>query len=138
MSKLFNVSRRTLHFWASGKRLNSFNEEQLNLILNTLEYINRGSANLNRNLLLMPVNDATTTPFDLLIAGKYQEVKNILGQGNVFPKPELTPLSKDASDLRKPISPENLVDALQEPIHKEVGRSRTARSLRSRQNNSEQ
>lgn len=131
LAKLFNVSRRTLHFWASGKRLNSFNEEQLNLLLDTIRYIDRGSASLNRNLLLMPIKDGKS-PFDFLIAGKYQEVKNILGSGNVPQKPKLNPLSEEALKLRRPLSPEILIDALQEPIHRGVGRSRPAKSVRSR------
>jgi DNA-binding transcriptional regulator YiaG len=135
LAKLFNVSRRTLHFWASGKRLNSFNEEQLNLLLDTIRYIDRGSASLNRNLFLMPFRDGTV-PFNLLIAGKYREVKNLLGSGNVPQRPKLNPLSEDAIKSRTPISPENLVDALQEPIHREVGRSRPVRSVRSRRKNS--
>jgi DNA-binding transcriptional regulator YiaG len=135
LAKLFNVSRRALHFWASGKRLNSFNEEQLNLLLDTIRYIDRGSASLNRNLLLMPFRDGTV-PFDSLIAGKYQDVKNILGSGSAPQKPKLNPLSEDTLKLRRPLSPENLVDALQEPIHREVGRSRPAKSVRSRKNSS--
>ncbi len=135
LAKLFNVSRRTLHFWASGKRLNSFNEEQLNLLLDTIRYIDRGSASLNRNLLLMPLRDGIV-PFNLLVVGKYQEVKNLLGSGNAPQKPKLNPLSEDAVKSRTPISPENLVDALQEPIHREVGRSRPVRSVRSRRKNS--
>lgn len=38
----------------------------------------------------------------------------------------MKPLSKEAQEARKPIPPEYLVDALQDPIHKEVGRSRAA------------
>lgn len=135
LSKLFNVSRRTLHFWASGKRLNSFNEKQLNLLLDTIQYIDRGSASLNRNVLLMPLEDGTL-PFDLLVAGKFKKVKNILRSGNTPQRSKLNPLSEDALNSRKPISPENLVDALQEPIHRKVGRSRPAKSVRSRKNSS--
>lgn len=36
----------------------------------------------------------------------------------------MKPLSKEAQEARRPIPPEYLVDALQDPIHKEVGRSR--------------
>ncbi|MGB5596415.1 MAG: XRE family transcriptional regulator [Crocosphaera sp.] len=138
LAKLFNVSRRTLHFWASGKRLNSFNEEQLNLLLDTIRYIDRGSASLNRNLLLMPLRDGTV-PFNLLIAGQYKKVKNFLGSGNAPTKPKLNPLSEDAIKSRTPISPENLIDALQdpiEPIRREARRSRPAKSVRSRKNSS--
>lgn len=135
LAKLFNVSRRSLHFWASGQPLSRFNQENLNRLLGTIRYINRGSASINRNLLLSPGQDGRLL-FDLLIAGEHEEVKRILGPGNAPQKPQLVPLSKDASMSRMPPPPEDLVDALQEPIHREVGRSRPARAARSRKHGS--
>ncbi len=138
LARLFNVSRRTLHFWASGQKINSLNEEKLNRLLGIVRYIDRGSASLNRDLLLQPNNNEKLL-FDLLIAGKYQEVKNFLGSGNAPKKPKLNPLSEDAIKSRTPISPENLIDALQdpiEPIRREARRSRPAKSVRSRNNSS--
>jgi DNA-binding XRE family transcriptional regulator len=44
LAKLFNVSRRSLHFWASDQPLSRFNEENLNRLLGTIRYINRGTA----------------------------------------------------------------------------------------------
>lgn len=131
LAKLFNVSRRSLHFWASGQPLSCFNEENLNRLLGTIRYINRGSASSNRNLLLSPGQDGRLL-FDLLIAGEHEEIKQILGPGNAPQKPQLVPLSKNASMSRMPPPPEILIDALQEPIHREVGRSRPARAARSR------
>jgi transcriptional regulator with XRE-family HTH domain len=135
LAKLFNVSRRSLHFWASGQPLSRFNEENLNRLLGTIRYINRGSASINRHLLLSPGRDGRLL-FDLLIAGEHEEVKRTLGSGNAPPKPQLVPLSEDARMSRMPPPPEELVDALQEPIHREVGRSRPARAARSRQHGS--
>ena len=136
LAKLFNVSRRTLHFWASGQPLSHFNEEQLNRLLEAIQYIDRGSANLNRSLLLKGSNDNLF--FDLLVAGKYEEFKQVVGFGNAPQKPQLGSLSEDALAARRPQNPADLVDALQEPIHREVGRSRPARAARSRKNNSGQ
>ncbi|WP_407888374.1 hypothetical protein [Scytonema sp. NUACC26] len=39
---------------------------------------------------------------------------------------------------RVPLNPADLVDALQDTIHREVGRSKLARTTRSRRNNSGQ
>ncbi len=103
----------------------------------TVQYINRGSANLNRSLLLTPGTDSRL-PFDLLVIGKYEEVKEILGYGNAPEKPKLDPLSENALASRRPPNPADLVDALQEPIHREVGRSRPAKAVRSRRNSSGQ
>lgn len=137
LARLFNVSRRSLHSWASGQQLSSFNEESLNRLLGTIRYINQGSASVNRHLLLTPNQDGRL-PFDLLIAGKYEEVKQIIGRGNAPHKPQVKPLSKDAMMSRMPIPPEYLVDARQDTIHREVGRGRPARTTRSRRNGGEQ
>lgn len=137
LAKLFNVSRRSLHFWASGQPLSRFNEEHLNRLLGTIRYIDRGSASLNRSLLLCP--DSNGNPlFDLLVAGRYEEVKRIAGSNNAPRRPLLGSLSEDARKMRMPQKPEDLVDALNDPIHRDVGRSRPARAVRSRKNSSGQ
>lgn len=137
LAKLFNVSRRSLHFWASGQPLSRFNEEHLNRLLGTIRYIDRGSASLNRSLLLRP-DDNGNPLFDLLVAGKYEEFKRIVGSNNAPRRPLLGALSEDAHTSYMPQNPADLVDALQEPIHREVGRSRPARTARSRKNSSGQ
>jgi len=137
IAKLFNVSRRSLHFWASGQPLSRFNEEQLNRLLGTIQFIDQGSASLNRSLLLQPNVDGNPL-FDLLVAGKHEEFKQIAGSRNAPQKPLLGVLSEDAHKAYRPQNPADLVDALQEPIHREVGRSRPARAARSRKNSSGQ
>ena len=44
---------------------------------------------------------------------------------------KMRPLSKEAQEARRPQKPEDLVDALQDPIHRDVGRSRAVRVVRS-------
>ncbi|MCY7332085.1 MAG: XRE family transcriptional regulator [Pseudanabaena sp. CAN_BIN31] len=133
LAKLFNVSRRSLHFWASGQPLSRFNEEQLNRLLGTIQYINRGSASLNRSLLLKP-DDNGNPLFDLLVAGKHKEFKQLVGAGNALQKLQFGSLSEDVYSARMPQNPSHLIDALQYPIHQEVGQSRPARTARSRKN----
>lgn len=41
-------------------------------------------------------------------------------------------LAKEAQEARRPIPPEYLVDALQDPIHKEIGRSRVPKVVKIR------
>jgi transcriptional regulator with XRE-family HTH domain len=137
LAKLFNVSRRSLHFWASGQPLSRFNEEQLNRLLGTLQYIDRGSANLNRSLLLKPEHNGNPL-LDLLVAGKYEEFKQIVGAGNAPQKLQLGSLSEDSYTARIPQNPADLVGALQDPVHQEVGQARPAKAARSRKNSSGQ
>ena len=117
VAKLFNVSRRSIHFWASGQPLASDNEKKLNRLLGVIRYIDRGSASLNRKLLLTPNADGEL-PLDQLISGEYDKVRENLGRGNPPKRPKLTPLSEKESELRSPLPPEILISALQDQIHK--------------------
>ena len=133
LATLFNVSRRSLHFWASGQPLSSFNEGQLNLLLHVIQYIDRGSASLNRSLLLQR-NDDGSSFLDLLIAGKYEVVKENLGFGNAPQKPKLGSLSDEERKMRLPIPPDVLANPLPDISYQQTGRSRPARAARSRKN----
>lgn len=138
LARLFNVSRRSLHLWASGQPLSRSNEESLNRLLGTIRYINRGSASINRSVLLTPSSEGKL-PFDLLVEGKHEEVKRLFGLGSAPQKPQLVPLSAEAKAARMPaFKPEDLIDARHDAIHREVGRSRPARAARSRSRGSRQ
>jgi transcriptional regulator with XRE-family HTH domain len=128
---LFDVSRRSVHFWASGQPLAVAHEEKLNRILDAVQYISLGSASLNRSLL-MGIGNNGKSYLELLAAGEYEEVKRLLGAGNARAKPKLAPLALAAAAARVLANPADLVDALQDPIHREVGKSRLAKSVRSR------
>ncbi len=128
VAKLFNASRRSIYFWASGQLLASDNEEKLNRLLGVIRYIDRGSASLNRKLLLNPNADGEL-PLDQLISGEYDKVKENLGRGNPPKRPKLTPLSEEESELRRPLPPEILIDALQDSIYHDVRRSRPAKTI---------
>ena len=129
LAQLFNVSRRSLHFWASGKQLSSSNEEDLYRLVEVFRYINRGNADINRQVLISAQENGQI-PFALLGEKKYEETKKLLGQGLGKPKPQLQPLSKEASLLRTPPPPDELVGATNEPVHQEVGKTRKAKSVR--------
>jgi hypothetical protein len=131
LAKIFNVSRRSLHFWASGKPINPFNEGCLRSLLATIRYIDRGGSDINRGALLQP-QQGSIIPLDLLIAGRYEEVKRLLGKGKATERPKLKPLSPEAIASRVPPPPEERVGIMHETLHKEVGRSRPARTMRSR------
>jgi transcriptional regulator with XRE-family HTH domain len=130
LAQLFGVHRRSLHFWASGKPLSAHSEKTLWGMLGTLKYINRGSASQNRQALFQPTTDGRTS-FELLVIGEYKDVMKILGNGHALSKPSLKPLSDEEQRLRRPPKPENLVDALQDPIHRDIpGRARSPKVSR--------
>jgi len=128
LAALFDVSRRTVHFWASGKALNAANEMRLYRILSTVRRIDRGSAQENRDALLSAQADGIV-PMDLLRADHYVEVIDALGEG-IGQQFALTPLSPAARAARMPMKPEVLANAQQGTIRRDSGRTRAARAVR--------
>jgi len=129
LARMFNVSRRALHFWASGKTMTSSNEEHLQRLLGVLRKVDRGSASANRAMLLGVLGDGNL-PFDLLAAGHYERVLSQLGRGEGRSDP--LKLSENARTTRTLQSPEELVGALQDRIHRDGGIVRAAKSVRIR------
>lgn len=131
LARLFGVSRRSLHFWASGKPLNAVNEEHLHRLLATMRELDRGSARENRSLILSVLEDGTM-PFDLLVDGQYEQVLALLGPGQAATRPKHTPLAVEARLARRPRPPDELVGALQDRIPEKGTKGRVPRVARSR------
>jgi DNA-binding transcriptional regulator YiaG len=128
LARLFNVSRRSLHFWASGKPMAPSHEEHLQRLLAVVRKIDRGSASANRTALL-GVREDGNIPFDLLAAGDYERVVSLLGPGEARRASPPRP-SAEARAARAPRPPEELVGALQDPIHPTSGRLLAAKAVR--------
>lgn len=128
LARLFNVSRRSLHFWASGKPMAASNEEHLQRLLAVIRRVDRGSASANRSALL-GVREDGDLPFDMLAMGDYDRVVSLLGAVDAQ---RIAPskVSERARATREPRPPEELVDALQDRIHPTSGRLLSAKPLR--------
>jgi DNA-binding transcriptional regulator YiaG len=131
LGELFGVSRRSLHFWASGKPQNSANEERLQRLLATLRRVDRGSARENRGALFEAQADGVI-PFDLLVREHYQEVLDRLGPRAPRARAARRPLDREAVAARMLPKPEELVGAMQDTVHREVGKNRAARARRAK------
>lgn len=126
---LFDVSRRSVHFWASGKAMNAANEEKLNLLVRTIRYIDRGTSRSTRTALMSAMKDGTI-PFELLVHGEFDEVMGRLGQGKGRDEMAMTALSTKPIPVAALPSPEQLVGALHDTVHKVLGRGRAAYSVK--------
>ena len=128
LGQLLGVSRRSVHYWASGEPLNADNEQRLMRVLDIVRAADRGRARSTRAALL----DASdgTTPFDMLAAMRFDDARRTLGQGRAGPVPALAELSAEAKAARKPLPPEELIDAKSERVHRDLGRARAARTVR--------
>ncbi len=129
LALLFGVSRRALHFWASGSPMNRVNEERLHRILGVIRHIDRGAAATNRAALLAP-SEAGPTPFELLADKQYEQALLLLGPGPGRPaRPKVSP---EALAARAPQRPEELVEALQDNVHVNGGVARAAKRVKVR------
>lgn len=126
LARLFNVSRRSLHFWASGKPMAPSNEEHLQRLLITVRKLDRGSASANRALLLGV--HGGELPIDLLAAGEYERILSMFGSGEAR-RHSPSELPAEVRVARTPPPPHELVGALQNRIHPKSGRLRSARVI---------
>jgi transcriptional regulator with XRE-family HTH domain len=132
LARVMGVSRRSLHLWASGKALASTNEEKLARVLAVVRQLDRGTAAANRGWLLASSSEGLL-PLDLLKDGAYSQVI-ALGTG---PGDSLTGLGMPRAVNRRPeealgSSPDELIGALQDRVHRDVGRVRPAKGVKSR------
>lgn len=124
LARLFSVSRRTVHFWASGKVMNAANEEHLHRVLALVRLVDRGSSSENRVALLQP-EAGGELPIDLLSSGRYSDAIAALGagRGRAFERAR-APLGVTPEPMQKVPSPASLMDARHDRVHTDVGTSR--------------
>lgn len=131
LARLFGVDRRSLHFWASGKPLNSSNEEKLQRLLATIRRLDRGSASENRSLVMQPQPNGLI-PFDLLVEGRLEQALALIGTLPSISRPRIAPRAVRVSPAHSPRPPAELIDARQEPVHTNKGRLISATPIRTK------
>ncbi len=88
LGQLFNVSRRSVHYWASGKPLSASNEQRLMRVQEVVRTADRGCARRTRMVLLNASEG--TSPFEMLADQRFDEARDALGQGLARPILSLT------------------------------------------------
>ncbi len=131
LGQLFKVTRRSVHFWASGKPLNAENEQHLRRTLDILRAADRGEARANRSALLEV--QAGRSALDLLTEQRFEEARARLGSGQGRKQLILGELSDQAKAARAPLRPEELIEARHERVHQDTGHARAARTVRNSQ-----
>lgn len=132
VAQLFRVSRRSVHFWASGKPPSAENEQRLMQILDVVRRADCGDAQRNRRSLLR-VNIGGQSAYELLQSGQIEEARTLLGRGSGRRVPTQVPLSAQAKAARRPLPPESLAQAKHDTVHREPGRTRSVRTVRNKQ-----
>lgn len=109
VAEVFDVSARAPYHWASGKTVSAENHERLGQVVTALRFIDRGSAEENRSLLLDSALPGQTY-LDLLRSGEYGLVRELAGKGagRPFFEPALT---QDAEKFNAPRHWGNAIEA---------------------------
>jgi DNA-binding transcriptional regulator YiaG len=112
LGDLFDVSRRSVHHWASGKVVSAKHEQTIRQTLIAIRHLDRGSVTDTRALLLTP-DTFDVSVIDLLKAGFYRDAMARAEPRMVSERRRL-PLSQAARDARRPPAPALLLGADQE------------------------
>ena len=99
LAKVFAVTRRTLHLWVSGQRMQPAKQEHVQRTLAAIRRIDRGAPDLTLAALL---GDGAKA-LDLLAGGELSQFEELLGAGPVRRQP-LSPTSEQALAERMPPS----------------------------------
>lgn len=127
LADLFDVSRRSVHHWASGKPVNAEHERALRAVLTALRHLDRGDPAATRALLLTSDRGGRSL-LDLLKAGAYEEA--VAGVAPVVPAPRPSQqLSAEAREARRPPNPIDLLQKM--PDFPDIpAKTRAARAVR--------
>ena len=110
LGDLFDVSRRSVHHWASGKPVSAGNDRMIRRILAAVRRLGSGGQ-ADARARFLAVDDATgVSTFDLLKDGRFDEA---MMRFEVVQAPERRriPLSRNAQDARRPPAPVFLLEA---------------------------
>ncbi len=126
VAELFGVSRRSVHFWASGKPMTVEHDQKLCRILDVLRGAGRPADSMRAHLLA-----SDERVLQLLANGDYSAASVALGAGTSYGAPRRTPLSPAAADARRPLAPEILAASEEAVLVAPEGRARAVQTSRS-------
>jgi DNA-binding transcriptional regulator YiaG len=127
VASLFDVSRRAVHHWASGKPMTAEHEAHLYRILASLRALHQGSVQPNRQVLFGSAEPGGRSVFDLLRERNYDEVTRLVGvPQSGSPVRSQIVVSAD----RLPSKPEQLVATEDESFDVKSGPRRRAKVVR--------
>jgi len=113
LSNLFNVSRRTIHHWASGKKPSMQHELSIRRTLDAVRYLDEGSQRATCARLLETIQG--TSIFDMLADNRFAAVLQLKpGAASIASGRLRAALSADEWDRRRPTPPNRLLESIQD------------------------
>ncbi|MEF0939883.1 hypothetical protein [Rhizobium sp. BR 362] len=83
LGRLLGCSRQAFYDWQNGLKVSLANRERISKLLAALQYLDRGTAEENQNLLFAANNGASI--FELLESGEYDRVRAAVPKGGGRP-----------------------------------------------------
>lgn len=130
LSDLFDVSRRSVHHWASGKAVSARHDQTIRRMLAAIRRLDQGNQAGTRAQLLAVDAATGVSALDLLKAGRFDETM-ARAAGVRSPEPRRVPLSREAQDARRPQAPTLFLESRQERPDVPA-KARTVRAKRTR------
>jgi hypothetical protein len=99
LGRLFGVSRRAVHLWAAGGRMNSYHAERLTRVLAAVQEVKAGTNSQRREVLLAPGPNGRTIYENLLA-----EIDRVVGvNGPALPPEQLVGALHDEVTLHQQV-----------------------------------
>ena len=113
LGDLFDVSRRRVHHWASGKSVSARSEWMIRRMLAAIRRLDQGQRSATRAKLLAVDQSLGVSALELLKGDHFIDAE-AWGEGNRTPGYRPVPLSRVAQDARRPPAPALLLEADQD------------------------
>ncbi len=121
LAGLLSVTRRSLHLWANGGRINAPNERRVRDLLVTMRELDRGTARENRALLLTPLQDRDMTVGELLQGQHFDAALKLVGRGRRRAMPPPSSVAREARRKPEKLSAADRLATSADRIHTDEG-----------------
>lgn len=128
LSEIFDVSRRSVHHWANGKKISARNERVVHQTLAAINHLDEGGQSKTRARLL-EVGISGHSPFNFLASHEFEQVLALI-PGEAKPVHHYSPLASQALEAQRPPAPVSLLSANPERFRSSTSKARIARSVR--------
>lgn len=128
LSEIFDVSRRSVHYWANGKKMSAKKERVVHQTLVAVNHLDEGVQAKTRARIL-DTGISGQSPFNLLASREFEKVLTLI-PGEAKPPHHYSPLAPQALEARRPPAPASLLSANPEHFRSSTSKARFARPIR--------
>lgn len=128
LGEIFDVSRRSVHHWANGRKISAKNERVVHQTLAAINHLDEGERAKTRRRLL-DVGRSHQSPFNLLASHEFEQILALI-PGSARPARRIPPLAPQEREAWQPPAPVTLLSANPERFRSSSSKARIARPVR--------